>query len=166
MRGKACKENWRFYKKPNLGFPALILSCSFFFIAGLFASNLLLSQVLLFYIFFSFAFYLVLVIIPTQGTSSDERWLRARARQLQSVEEEIISKYDLLPSGESGDDFITLIPFQVVSINFKCSSADHHINLIFFASKSRYVVCTGFKLEAASTILSRFYNRRAVSAHN
>jgi len=116
--------------------------------------------------FFSFAFYLVLVIISTQGTSSDERWLRARARQLQSVEEEIISKYDLLPSGESGDDFITLIPFQVVSINFKCSSADHHINLIFFASKSRYVVCTGFKLEAASTILSRFYNRRAVSAHN
>lgn len=93
MRGKACKENWRFYKKPNLGFPALILSCSFFFMAGLFASNLLLSQ----------------------GTSSDERWLRARARQLQSVEEEIISKYDLLPSGESGDDFITLIPFQVLS---------------------------------------------------
>jgi hypothetical protein len=81
------------------------------------------------------------------------------------VEEEIISKYDLLPSGESGDDFITLIPFQVVSINFKCS-ADHHINLIFFASKSRYVLCTGFKLAAASTILSRFYNRRAVSAHN
>jgi hypothetical protein len=115
--------------------------------------------------FFSFAFYLVLVIISTQGTSSDERWLRARARQLQSVEEEIISKYDLLPSGESGDDFITLIPFQVVSINFKCS-ADHHINLIFFASKSRYVLCTGFKLAAASTILSRFYNRRAVSAHN
>jgi hypothetical protein len=115
--------------------------------------------------FFSFAFYLVLVIISPQGTSSDERWLRARARQLQSVEEEIISKYDLLPSGESGDDFITLIPFQVVSINFKCS-ADHHINLIFFASKSRYVLCTGFKLEAASAILSRFYNRRAVSAHN
>jgi hypothetical protein len=115
--------------------------------------------------FFSFAFYLVLVIISTQGTSSDERWLRARARQLQSVEEEIISKYDLLPSGESGDDFITLIPFQVVSINFKCS-ADHHINLIFFASKSRYVLCTGFKLAAASAILSRFYNRRAVSAHN
>jgi hypothetical protein len=115
--------------------------------------------------FFSFAFYLVLVIISPQGTSSDERWLRARARQLQSVEEEIISKYDLLPSGESGDDFITLIPFQVVSINFKCS-ADHHINLIFFASKSRYVLCTGFKLAAASAILSRFYNRRAVSAHN
>lgn len=81
------------------------------------------------------------------------------------MEEEIISKYDLLPSGESGDDFITLIPFQVVSINFKCP-ADHHVDLIFFASKSRYVLCTGFKLEAASSILSRFYNRRAVSAHS
>ncbi|KAJ6378480.1 hypothetical protein OIU78_028674 [Salix suchowensis] len=64
---------------------------------------------------FLFAFYLVLVINPAQDTSSDERWLKARARQLQSVEEEIISKYNLLPSGETGDDFITLIPFQILS---------------------------------------------------
>ncbi|KDP32045.1 hypothetical protein JCGZ_12506 [Jatropha curcas] len=84
MKVKASKGKWSF--KPRLGLTIVFLSCSFFFVAGLFASNLI----------------------------SQEARQRASSKQLQSVKEEII-EYDLLSAGETGDDSITVIPFQILS---------------------------------------------------
>ncbi|KAF2298137.1 hypothetical protein GH714_015440 [Hevea brasiliensis] len=85
MKPKPAKPKWNF--NPKLGFTSVFLSCSFFFVAGLFASDLI---------------------------SQDFSGVRQRARQLQSLKEEIID-YDLLTPGMTGDDSITLIPFQVLS---------------------------------------------------
>ncbi|KAF2298133.1 hypothetical protein GH714_015420 [Hevea brasiliensis] len=85
MKPKPAKPKWNF--NPKLGFTSVFLSCSFFFVAGLFASDLI---------------------------SQDFSGARQRARQLQSLKEEIID-YDLLTPGMTGDDSITLIPFQVLS---------------------------------------------------
>ncbi|XP_065875572.1 probable prolyl 4-hydroxylase 9 [Euphorbia lathyris] len=75
--------------KSKVGLPALFFCCASFFLVGLFVSNLLFLDV-----------------------SGDRQ--RSRARQLQSVNEEI-TEYHLLPPGKTGDDSITLIPFQVLS---------------------------------------------------
>ncbi|KAF2295495.1 hypothetical protein GH714_033073 [Hevea brasiliensis] len=84
MKPKTSKGKWRF--NPKLGLTVVFLSSSFF-LAGLFASNLI---------------------------SQDLSGARQIPRQLQSVKEEIID-YDLLPPGKTGDDSITVIPFQVLS---------------------------------------------------
>ncbi|CAL1380811.1 unnamed protein product [Linum trigynum] len=73
----------------KLGLPAVFLCCLFFFLAGLFASNLV---------------------------SQEEPGLRSKSRKLQSSFVETAKfEYNLLPQGQTGDDSITLIPFQVLS---------------------------------------------------
>ncbi|XP_030974029.1 probable prolyl 4-hydroxylase 9 [Quercus lobata] len=94
MKGKTGKGNWNLsliLKANKLGLPSVILLCSFFFLAGFYAST-----------FFS------LVSVP------DSSGARPRSRLLDSVNEEE-SHYNLLNSGETGDDSITSIPFQVLS---------------------------------------------------
>ncbi|XP_002533164.2 probable prolyl 4-hydroxylase 9 [Ricinus communis] len=84
MKAKGSKGKWSI--KSKIGLPVVFLSCLFFFLAGLFASNLI-----------------------SQNVNGDKN-----RRQLQWVKEEII-EYDLLPSGDTGDDYLTVIPFQVLS---------------------------------------------------
>ncbi|OAY35558.1 probable prolyl 4-hydroxylase 9 [Manihot esculenta] len=83
MKPKSTKQKWNF--NPKLRFTYVFLSCCFFFLAGHFASTLI---------------------------SQDFSGAKQKARQLQSLKEEII---DLLPPGKTGDDSITVIPFQVLS---------------------------------------------------
>ncbi|WCJ31359.1 2-oxoglutarate (2OG) and Fe(II)-dependent oxygenase superfamily protein [Euphorbia peplus] len=73
--------------KSKVGLPALLFSSATFFLVGLSISNLIFLDV------------------SSRGSS------RSRARKLQSVKPE----YHLLPPGKTGDDSITLIPFQVLS---------------------------------------------------
>ncbi|XP_075653478.1 putative prolyl 4-hydroxylase 9 [Castanea sativa] len=94
MKGKSGKGNWNLslsLKANKLGLPSVILLCSSFFLAGFYASTL-----------FS------LVSVP------DISGARPRSRLLDSVNDEE-SHYNLLNSGETGDDSITSIPFQVLS---------------------------------------------------
>ena len=93
MKGKSGKGNWNLsliLKANKLGLPSVILLCSFFFLAGFYASAL-----------FS--------LVSVQDISG----ARPRSRLLDSVNEEE-SHYNLLNSGETGDDSITSIPFQVL----------------------------------------------------
>ncbi|KAL5753104.1 hypothetical protein ACOSQ2_023611 [Xanthoceras sorbifolium] len=71
--------------KSKLGFSVIFLACPFFFIAGLFGSSLLSSQ--------------------------DISVTKSRARVLESEQE----NYNLMPFGDTGDNSITTIPFQVLS---------------------------------------------------
>ncbi|KAF3440853.1 hypothetical protein FNV43_RR19139 [Rhamnella rubrinervis] len=87
MRAKSSKANFTF--KTKLGLPTVFLLCASFFLAGLFGSTLIAQDV--------------------SGSGGG----RARSRLLESTKEE--SQYDFLPVGETGDDFITKIPFQVLS---------------------------------------------------
>ncbi|KAK4584819.1 hypothetical protein RGQ29_022487 [Quercus rubra] len=94
MKGKSGKGNWNLsliLKANKLGLPSVILLCSFFFLAGFYASAL-----------FS--------LVSVQDISG----ARPRSRLLDSVNDEV-SHYNLLNSGETGDDSITSIPFQVLS---------------------------------------------------
>ncbi|GMY11871.1 probable prolyl 4-hydroxylase 9 [Fagus crenata] len=86
MKGKSGKRNFWSLKTKKLGLPSIILSCSFFFLAGFYASTLF---------------------------SLDISGAISKSRLLESVNEE--SKYNLLNSGETGEDSITSIPFQVLS---------------------------------------------------
>ena len=93
MKGKNGKGNWNLsliLKANKLGLPSVILLCSFFFLAGFYASAL-----------FS--------LVSVQDISG----ARPRSRLLDSVNDEE-SHYNLLNSGETGDDSITSIPFQVL----------------------------------------------------
>lgn len=93
MKGKSGKGNWNLsliLKANKLGLPSVILLCSFFFLAGFYASAL-----------FS--------LVSVQDISG----ARPRSRLLDSVNDEV-SHYNLLNSGETGDDSITSIPFQVL----------------------------------------------------
>ncbi|KAH7511181.1 probable prolyl 4-hydroxylase 9 [Ziziphus jujuba] len=87
MRGKSVKPHWTL--KTKLGLPSVFLLCAFFFLAGLFASTFVVQDV--------------------YGGG------RGRARLLESTNYE--NEYELLPNGETGDDSITTIPFQVLSWN-------------------------------------------------
>ncbi|XP_062101851.1 probable prolyl 4-hydroxylase 9 [Humulus lupulus] len=89
MRGKNVKANWSL--KTKLGLPSVFLLCIFFFLLGFFGSNLFAQD---------------------QEFSGGAR---ARERRLESTKEE--TEYELLPTGETGDDSITSIPFQVLSWN-------------------------------------------------
>ncbi|XP_057760030.1 probable prolyl 4-hydroxylase 9 [Arachis stenosperma] len=91
MKGKAVKGhliwNTRKFSKPS------ILICIFFFLAGLFGSS----------IFFH----------SQEDTNEGLRLRRSESRLLRSTTEK--TEYNLLRAGESGDNSITLIPFQVLS---------------------------------------------------
>ncbi|GMN34425.1 hypothetical protein TIFTF001_004675 [Ficus carica] len=87
MRGKTGKASSSL--KAKLGFPIVFLLCVFFFLVGFFGSTL---------------------IAQVEEFSGDGR---PRGRVLESNERE----YYLLPAGETGDDSITTIPFQVLSWN-------------------------------------------------
>ncbi|KAF8377621.1 hypothetical protein HHK36_031003 [Tetracentron sinense] len=82
MKGKG-KGSWGLGTK--LGFPAVFLSCSVFFLAGFFGSELL---------------------------SQDISGIRPRPRLLELVDEE---KYESMSHGETGESSIASIPFQVLS---------------------------------------------------
>ncbi|CAN0917925.1 Probable prolyl 4-hydroxylase 9 [Linum grandiflorum] len=72
-----------------LGLPAIFICFFFFFLAGLFASNLIFQE---------------------------DPALISKSRKLQSsLVDTKKFDYNLLPPGHSGDDSITLIPFQVLS---------------------------------------------------
>ncbi|KAK9670298.1 hypothetical protein RND81_13G192300 [Saponaria officinalis] len=88
------RGNWTSAVGRKLGLPAVFFLCFFFFILGFFASSLV---------------------------SQDFTNARLRARLLESTngEEDIAGGggfgFDLLPSGDTGDDSISSIPFQVLS---------------------------------------------------
>ncbi|KAI4327379.1 hypothetical protein L6164_019848 [Bauhinia variegata] len=88
MKSKTVKGNWSLRTK-KFGLPSLFFICVFFFLAGFFGASLF--------------------------SESQEKvyYPRPRARLLDSATEE--TEYNLLTSGESGDNSITLIPFQVLS---------------------------------------------------
>ncbi|KAJ4826653.1 putative prolyl 4-hydroxylase 9 [Turnera subulata] len=91
MKSKGSKGGRHWSLRGRLGLPAVILSCSFFFVAGFFSANLLSQN----------------INIPKAGVT---------ARQLQSVEEEGETvQLNLLTPGFTGDDFISVIPFQFLS---------------------------------------------------
>nr|XP_029154057.1 probable prolyl 4-hydroxylase 9 isoform X3 [Arachis hypogaea] len=91
MKGKAVKGhliwNTRKFSKPS------ILICIFFFVAGLFGSSILFHS--------------------QEDTNEGLRLRRSESRLLRSTTEK--TEYNLLRAGESGDNSITLIPFQVLS---------------------------------------------------
>lgn len=99
----------------TLGLPFVFLLCIFFFLAGFFGSSLFSQQVrVLFYylacvcVVFVKSFCFVIV--------KDEGILRARSRMLESGD--TWGDFDPLPHGETGEDSLSLIPFQVC---FWCS---------------------------------------------
>ncbi|XP_019195347.1 PREDICTED: probable prolyl 4-hydroxylase 9 [Ipomoea nil] len=71
----------------TLGLPFVFLLCLCFFLAGFFGSSLFSQQ--------------------------DEGFMRARSRMLESVD--TWRDFDPLPHGETGEDSMSLIPFQVLS---------------------------------------------------
>ncbi|KAG2724228.1 hypothetical protein I3843_01G007600 [Carya illinoinensis] len=89
MKGKSGKGycNWCFAKTNKLGLPAVFLLCSFFFISGFFASTLLSLQ--------------------------DNSIGTTRSTLQESVNKGI--EYNSLTPGETGDDSVTSIPFQILS---------------------------------------------------
>ncbi|KAK7252787.1 hypothetical protein RIF29_36990 [Crotalaria pallida] len=92
MKGKAVKGNWSLKRNNKFSFLSVFLICIFFFLAGFFGSTLFFHS------------------------QKHENGMRPRstARLLEkSTKEE--TEYNLLRPGESGDDFITSIPFQVLS---------------------------------------------------
>ncbi|XP_058772829.1 probable prolyl 4-hydroxylase 9 [Vicia villosa] len=89
MKLKAVKENWR-WKTNKFGLRSVFLLCVFFFLAGFSGSR-----------FF-------------HHSQEDEYDVRARLLE-KSTKEEV--EYRLLHGGYSGDDFITSIPFQILSWN-------------------------------------------------
>ncbi|KAJ8427633.1 hypothetical protein Cgig2_010895 [Carnegiea gigantea] len=72
----------------KLGLPVVVVLCLFFFFVGFFGSTLI---------------------------SQDSSTGRLRPRLLESTNVDENGGFDPLPSGESGDDSITSIPFQVLS---------------------------------------------------
>ncbi|KAF5463695.1 hypothetical protein F2P56_013840 [Juglans regia] len=89
MKGKSGKGywNWCFAKTKKLGLPAVFLLCSFFFLSGFFASTLLSLQ--------------------------DTSTATTRSTLQESVNEGI--EYNSLTPGETGDNSVTSIPFQILS---------------------------------------------------
>ncbi|MCD9560000.1 putative prolyl 4-hydroxylase 9 [Datura stramonium] len=73
----------------NMGLPSVFLLCLFFFLAGFFGSALISQQD---------------VQVPN---------VRLRPRLLESVDN--VEEFDPSPNGETGEHFLTSIPFQVLS---------------------------------------------------
>lgn len=109
MKSKSIRGDWSLKTKNKFGSTSVLFLCMFFFIAGFFFSTLFFyskSQVL----FQNYMFIMILYIIfevyvmnLTDGSiylqdneSTNEAW-----------------QYNLLLAGESGDDFVSSIPFQV-----------------------------------------------------
>ncbi|KAI4315041.1 hypothetical protein L6164_027889 [Bauhinia variegata] len=88
MKSKTLRGNWSLRTK-KFELPSLFFICTFFFLAGFFGSS-----------FFS-------------QFPDDVYGVRSRATFLDSTTVE--TEYNLLTSGESGDNSITSIPFQVLS---------------------------------------------------
>ncbi|MED6192815.1 putative prolyl 4-hydroxylase 9 [Stylosanthes scabra] len=88
MKVKTVKGSWSF-RTNKLGFPYVFLICIFFFLAGFFGSVLFFHS------------------------QDDGHGMRPGPRLLESSTEE--TEYNLLLAGESGDNSITSIPFQVLS---------------------------------------------------
>lgn len=89
MKAKTVKANWSLRTK-KFSLPSVFLLCIFFFLAG----------------FFGFSFF--------HYSQEDEYGVRVRLLE-KSVKDE--TEHRLLHAGESGDNFITSIPFQVLSWN-------------------------------------------------
>ena len=87
MKEKTVKGNWK-SRAQKFELPSLFFLCIVLFIAGFFVSSLL------------------------SRFQDDEYVVRPRLRSLELRKE---MEYKLLHSGESGDDSITSIPFQVLS---------------------------------------------------
>ncbi|PSS30706.1 Prolyl 4-hydroxylase [Actinidia chinensis var. chinensis] len=85
-KGKLGSNWWSFGSK--LGFPAVFLLCSFFFLAGFFGSTLLSQK-------------------------EDVSGVRPTSRVLESVDEG--GEFDPLPHGQTGENSITSIPYQILS---------------------------------------------------
>ncbi|XP_061341903.1 probable prolyl 4-hydroxylase 9 [Gastrolobium bilobum] len=93
MRAKTVRGNWS-WRTNKFGLPSVFLICIFFFLAGLFGSSLFFHS------------------------QEDEYDLSLRLRMKASLLEKSMkeeTEYRLLHPGESGDDYITSIPFQVLS---------------------------------------------------
>ncbi|XP_052195010.1 probable prolyl 4-hydroxylase 9 [Diospyros lotus] len=73
--------------RSKLGLPAIFILCSFFFLAGFFGSALFYQDV--------------------------DSGVRPIPRRLDSVDEGV--EFDPLPHGETGEDSITSVPFQILS---------------------------------------------------
>ncbi|RHN53953.1 putative procollagen-proline dioxygenase [Medicago truncatula] len=89
MKAKTVKANWSLRTK-KFSLPSVFLLCIFFFLAG----------------FFGFSFF--------HHSQEDEYGVRVRLLE-KSVKDE--TEHRLLHAGKSGDNFITSIPFQVLSWN-------------------------------------------------
>ncbi|XP_073220751.1 probable prolyl 4-hydroxylase 9 [Cicer arietinum] len=94
MKAKTVKGNWSWRTK-KFELPFIFLLCIFFFLAGFFGSNLIDHH--------------------SQEDEFDTRLMqRPRARLLEKTKKEE-TEQRLLHAGESGDNFITSIPYQVLS---------------------------------------------------
>lgn len=118
MRPKSLKGNWssRLKFKAKLRLPTVVVLCSFFFLAGFFVSSLFFSQAFLSFLFhlflFVFVFRVMNLITFIYWQDVDGGGNRPRERLLET-------EYDTLPFGETGDESLTSIPFQVSTwINF------------------------------------------------
>ncbi|WJX55287.1 putative prolyl 4-hydroxylase 9 [Trifolium repens] len=89
MKAKTVRANWSFRTK-KFALPSVFLLCIFFFLAGFFGSS-----------FF-------------HHSQEVEYGMRAKLLEKLTMEE---TEHRLVHAGESGDDFITSIPFQVLSWN-------------------------------------------------
>lgn len=124
MKGKSAKGNCSL--KSKLGLPALIfVLCLFCFFAGFFGSSLLSQVDLCASSFLSILDFVALIsatVLISQffpyyrmdKQDVDDDRPRPRPRLLHSVSDG--SEYDLMPSGEDGEDSISSIPFQVLSV--------------------------------------------------
>lgn len=124
MKGKIGKGNCSF--KSKLGLPALLfVVCLFCFLVGFFGSSLF-SQVdpcaSSFCLLLDFVALINATVLISQFChyhrmdEQDVNGDRPRPRMLHSVSDG--SDYDPMPYGEGGDDSISSIPFQVLSIWF------------------------------------------------
>ncbi|CAN0917926.1 hypothetical protein LINGRAHAP2_LOCUS30579 [Linum grandiflorum] len=101
-----------------LGLPAIFICFFFFFLAGLFASNLIFQ--VFFPIFYSYWIHVCFLQLQDLTSPIPFLWqedpaLISKSRKLQSsLVDTKKFDYNLLPPGHSGDDSITLIPFQVL----------------------------------------------------
>ncbi|KAJ7944498.1 Prolyl 4-hydroxylase alpha-like protein [Quillaja saponaria] len=91
MKAKTGKGNWSLKTTKKLGLPFVFLLCIFFFLAGFFGSTLFFQS------------------------QDDVFGVRSRPRPRLRTSLFESAEYDLLPSGETGDESITSIPFQVLS---------------------------------------------------
>ncbi|KAI3950027.1 hypothetical protein MKW92_013786 [Papaver armeniacum] len=86
------RGSWRGLFRTKLRLPIVLLSCSVFFIAGFFGSTLL-----------------------SQFQDIDGDVTRSRILESVVVEEKEDKVFEAIPNGDTGDSFVSSIPFQVLS---------------------------------------------------